>query len=162
MYISVIHSLGHVSCSDKNSLATKLYVISYLNYFIFSYLFFCPAPGSPTSFKTIVQDPADRLHGPRIKLTWQIPAEPNGLIRSYTVFYTYNGNTKRETFGEDVLSYTVDVLGGLTYEFNVRAVTIKPGENATSAVNVPEYSKSSLHFRELVKTTILEQDPPLG
>jgi len=121
----------------------------FLTYFIFSCLFFCPAPGSPTSFKIIVQDP-DRLHGPRIKLTWQIPAEPNGLIRSYTVFYTYDRNTKRETFGKDVLSYTVDVLGGLTYEFNVRAVTIKPGENATSAVNVPEYSKSSLHFKYIL------------
>jgi len=121
----------------------------FLTYFIFSHLFFCPAPGSPTSFKTIIQKP-DKIHGPRIKLTWQIPAEPNGLIRSYTVFYTYNGNTKRETFGKDVLSYTVDVLGGLTYEFNVRAVTIKPGENATSAVNVSEYSKSSLHFKYIL------------
>jgi len=63
------------------------------------------------------------------------------------VFYNHDGNTKRDTFGKHVFSYTVDVLGGLTYKFNVRAVTIKPGENATSTVNVPEYSESSLYFK---------------
>jgi len=66
------------------------------------------------------------------------------------VFYSHDGNTKRETFGKDVLSYTVDVLGGLTYKFHVRAVTIKPGENVTSTVNVPEYSESSLYFKYIL------------
>ena len=79
-----------------------------------------------------------------------MPAAPNGRIKSYTVFYSHNGIKKRETFGNDVLSDTVDVLGGLTYQFHVRAVTIKPGENATSTVNVPEYSESSLHFKYIL------------
>ena len=50
---------------------------------------------------------------------------------------------RRETFEKDTLSYSVDVLGGLTYEFSVRAVTIKPGENATLAVDIPEYGRFS-------------------
>ena len=88
-------------------------------------------------------------HGPRIKLNWMTPAEPNGVIRNYTVFYSHNGNTQKETFGKDTFSYLVDVLGGLTYQFNVRAVTIKPGPNASSTVNVPEYSEFSVHFKQI-------------
>jgi len=83
-------------------------------------------------------------HGPRIELSWTIPAELNGVIRNYTVFYSHNGNTQKETFGKDTLSYAVDVLGGLTYEFHVRAVTIKPGENASLDVDVPEYSEFTI------------------
>ena len=92
----------------------------------------------------------DMSNGPRIKLTWQIPAAPNGLIRNYTLFYGHDGNTQRESFGRDAISYTVDVLGGLTYQFHVRAVTIKPGPNATLTVNVPEYSESSFHFKYIL------------
>ena len=78
-----------------------------------------------------------------------MPAEPNGVIRNYTVFYIHNGNTQKETFGKDTLSYAVDVLGGLTYEFHVRAVTIKPGENASLGVDVPEYSEFTVCFEQL-------------
>ena len=76
-------------------------------------------------------------------MTWSIPAKPNGVIRNYTVFYSYNGNPPREISGIDALSYLVDVLGGATYQFHVRAVTIKPGPNATVTVNVPEYGKKT-------------------
>ena len=60
------------------------------------------------------------------------------------MFYHHSGdllNTHNETFGPDVFSYTVDVLGGVTYWFDVRAETIKPGEKASLIVNIPEYSK---------------------
>ena len=85
----------------------------------------------------------DKSHGPRINLTWSIPAKPNGVIRSYTVFYCYNGNSQKEISGIDALSYSVDVLGGATYQFHVRAVTIKPGPNATLTVAVPEYGRKT-------------------
>ena len=42
------------------------------------------------------------------------------------------------------LSYTVDVLAGVQYHFHVIAETIKPGENATLTVDIPEYGKFSL------------------
>lgn len=80
-------------------------------------------------------------HGPRINLTWSRPAESNGIIRNYTVFYSHEGDPRKETFGSDVLRYTVDVLGGITYQFHVQAVTIKPGANASVTVSIPEYGK---------------------
>ena len=55
------------------------------------------------------------------------------------MFYSYNENSQREISGIDALSYLIDVVGGATYQFHVRAVTIKPGPNATLTVNVPEY-----------------------
>ena len=64
-------------------------------------------------------------------------------MRNYTLFYGHEKDTQKETFGKDTLSYSVDVLGGLTYHFSVRAVTIKPGGNATLAVDIPEYGRFS-------------------
>ena len=83
-------------------------------------------------------------HGPRINLTWSAPAEANGIIRNYTVFYNHSEDPQdihTETFGADVFSYSVDVLGGVTYQFHVRAVTVKPGLSASLTEDIPEYSK---------------------
>jgi len=46
-----------------------------------------------------------------------------------------------EIIGPSTFSYLVDVLGGVTYQFYVRAVTIKPGENASLHVVIPEYGR---------------------
>ena len=86
----------------------------------------------------------DKQVGPKIELTWHKPAEENGIIRSYTVFYSHNEdphNIHTETLGGNILSYTVDVLGGATYQFYVRAATIKPGPNATLSVTVNDYGR---------------------
>ena len=96
----------------------------------------------PTSLTYTLKD-QDKSHGPRINLTWSIPAKPNGVIRSYTVFYSHSGNTQKEISGIDALSYSVEVLGGVQYQFYVRAVTIKPGPNVSSNVKVPEFSEFS-------------------
>ena len=82
-----------------------------------------------------------------ITLSWTAPSQPNGVIRNYTVFYHHSEdplNTHNETFGPDVFSYTVDVLGGVTYWFDVRAEIIKPGEKASLIVNISEYSKCNV------------------
>ena len=82
-----------------------------------------------------------------ITLSWTAPSQPNGVIRNYTVFYHHSEdplNTHNETFGPDVFSYTVDVLGGVTYWFNVRAETIKPGENASLIVNISQNTVSAM------------------
>ena len=62
------------------------------------------------------------------------------------MFYSYRGNWQKEISGIVALSYTIDVLGGVTYQFHVRAVTIKPGPNASSTVHIPEFSEFSFHF----------------
>lgn len=61
------------------------------------------------------------------------------------MFYSHNEDTHNihtETLGENMLSYTVDVLGGVSYQFHVRAVTIKPGPNATVSVLTNDYGTS--------------------
>ena len=95
--------------------------------------------------------PPSNSHGPRINLTWSEPAEPNGVIRSYTLFYSHNGGAAREISGidKDALSHTVDVFGGVTYQFSVRAVTIKPGKNVTKTVTTKEYGKLHFHIFEM-------------
>ena len=100
------------------------------------------APDVPATVNHTIIAP-DKSHGPRVNLIWSEPIKANGKIRSYTLFYGHEKYIRKETFGKDILSYSVDVLGGLTYEFSVRAVTIKPGENVTLTVNIPEYGRFS-------------------
>ena len=59
------------------------------------------------------------------------------------MFYTHNGDEKKESLGKDVFSYLADVFGGITFHFHVRAVTIKPGENASLTVKTKEYGRFS-------------------
>ena len=101
-----------------------------------------PAPDVPATFSYANVTP-DMSHGPKVNLTWSQPIEANGIIRNYTLFYGHEKDIRKETFGKDTLSYSVDVLGGVTYQFHVRAVTIKPGENASLTANVPEYGMFS-------------------
>ncbi|XP_078353730.1 uncharacterized protein LOC144638391 [Oculina patagonica] len=110
------------------------------------------APGAPATFSHIDVAPS-KFHGPRILLTWSRPSEENGIIRNYTLFYNREKDLLKETFGSDVFSYSVDVLSGVTYQFHVRAVTIKPGENASLTVNIPAYDKPVIE--ELPERVIL-------
>ena len=102
-----------------------------------------PAPDVPATLNYTTIAP-DTSHGPKVHLTWSEPLIANGIIRNYTLFYGHEKDTRKETFGKDTFSYTVDVLAGVQYHFHVRAVTIKPGENATLTVDIPEYGKFSL------------------
>ena len=122
---------------------------SFFNNHIIVIIFTLPAPSAPISLSS-VNVPPSNSHGPRITLIWSEPAEPNGVINSYTLFYSHNGVAPREIsgIGKAALSHTVDVLGGVTYQFNVRAVTIKPGKNATKTVTTKEYGKLYLHIFE--------------
>ncbi|XP_022783170.1 uncharacterized protein LOC111323973 [Stylophora pistillata] len=101
------------------------------------------APSAPR-FLSSVDVPPSNLHGPRITLSWCKPADPNGVLRDYTLFYSHGGVVTREVSGidKDALNHTVDVLGGVTYQFHVRAVTIKPGPNGTTTVTAKEYKPS--------------------
>ena len=123
---------------------------SFFNNHISVIIFTLPAPSAPRSLSS-VNVPPSNSHGPRITLIWSEPAEPNGVINSYTLFYSHNGVAPREIsgIGKAALSHTVDVLGGVTYQFNVRAVTIKPGKNATKTVTTKEYGKLYFHIFEM-------------
>ena len=113
-------------------------------------MFILPAPSAPLSLSSVDMPPS-KSHGPRITLTWSEPAETNGVIRSYTLFYSHDGVAPKEIsgIGRDALNHTVDVLVGVTYQFNVRAVTIKPGPNATKTVTTKEYGKLYFHDFEM-------------
>ena len=110
--------------------------------FIFHF-FTTLAPSIPSNLSHSQIIP-DKQVGPKIKLTWHKPAVENGIIRSYTVFYSHDESPHSiytETLGGNMLSYTVDVLDGATYQFHVRAATIKPGANATLSVAVNDYGR---------------------
>ena len=124
------------------------------HYFINNHIIFIlPAPSAPVSLSSVDVSPRNS-HGPRITLTWIEPAEPNGVIRSYTLFYSHNGGTAREISGidKDAFSHTVDVLGGVNYQFNVTAVTIKPGPYETITVTTRTYGKLNFHIFEATIT----------
>ena len=106
------------------------------------------APGAPTALSETVVAPSES-HGPRVNLTWSRPQKENGIIRSYNLLYSHTGEPSHihtETFGPNTFSYSVDVLGGMTYQFYVRAVTTKPGTNASLAVVIPEYGECLFAF----------------
>ena len=65
--------------------------------------------------------------------------------------YSHSGNTEREIPEIDALSYSVDVLGGVKYQFSVRAVTIKPGSDALLTVDIPEYRKFSFYIYHIMR-----------
>ena len=65
--------------------------------------------------------------------------------------YSHSGNTEREIPEIDSLSYSVDVLGGVKYQFSVRAATIKPGPDALLTVDIPEYSKFSFYIYHIMR-----------
>ena len=110
---------------------------------------FISAPGSPETLSHADVAPSDS-HGPQVNLTWSRPAEANGIIRSYDLFYNHSGGSQKKSFGKDTLRYTVDVLGGVTYQFHVRAVTIKPGPNATLTATTRQYGNSKLLCSALI------------
>lgn len=104
------------------------------------------APSAPDSFSYIVITPSES-HGPKIALTWSSPQQKNGMIRNYTVFYSHSEhsqNVHTKKFGPNTFNYTVDALGGVSYQLKVRAVTIKPGPEASASAVIPEYGKD--HF----------------
>ena len=108
-------------------------------------MFVLSAPSAPVSFNQTNEAPRGS-HGPRINLTWGKPIPENGKIRNYTIFYSHSEDPQHvhtETFGTDTFTYSATVLGGVRYQFHVRAVTIKPGPNTSLSVNIPEYGKEA-------------------
>ena len=106
-------------------------------------------------FLSYTDVPPSKAYGPRIKLTWTKPVTPNGIIRSYTLFYTHSGDALKEISKIDALNYTVDVLGGVVYELYVRAVTVKPGPNGTINLTTREYGTFDSIYDKIFSKTKL-------
>ncbi|XP_022777767.1 protein sidekick-1-like, partial [Stylophora pistillata] len=126
------------------------------------------APSTPSNL-VLSEIMPDKSAGPKIKLTWHKPAEENGIIRSYTVFYNHDEDPHSihtETLGGNLLSYIMDVFGGVNYHFHIRAVTIKPGPNATASVRTKDYepsvAPSDVFFSTLNQTTFNISWSPLS
>ena len=90
---------------------------------------------------------------PRMTVNWQQPAEQNGIIRKYKLVLTYTFDGRQTTITNEtnnqMLSYSLDVFGGINYSVEIWAETIKPGPTLTGAKQVPEYSKYLL-FKSLL------------
>ena len=84
---------------------------------------------------------------------WQPPAEQNGMIRKYSLLFTYTIDGRQTTITSEAnnqaLSYSLDVFGGIEYSVEIWAETIKRGPTLTGAKQVPEYSKYLL-FKSLL------------
>ena len=90
---------------------------------------------------------------PRMTVQWQPPAEQNGMIRKYSLLFTYTTDGRQTTItseaNNETFSYSLDVFGGIEYSVEIWAETIKRGSTLTGAKQVPEYSKYLL-FKSLL------------
>ena len=55
--------------------------------------------------------------------------------------YERQRNVQTDTFGANIFSHIISAFGGVSYQFNVQAVTVKPGTNASLTVAIPEYGE---------------------
>ena len=82
---------------------------------------------------------------PRMTVDWQQPAEQNGIIRKYTLVFTYTIDGRQTNISSEASNqtfrYSLDVLGGIQYSVKIWAETVKPGPSLTGTQQVPEYSK---------------------
>ena len=80
-----------------------------------------------------------------MRVSWNPPAEQNGIIKKYTLTYGYNfggvTNSTKISTNSQIFEYTFDVLGGIEYTVSVYAETIKPGLKEEQVELVPVYSK---------------------
>ena len=91
-----------------------------------------------------LQEPSE-ITMPRMTVQWQQPAEQNGIIRKYRLLFTYTidgkqNNIRHETNNQTFM-YSLDVLGGIQYSYEIWAETVKRGPSLTGTHQVPEYSK---------------------
>lgn len=78
-------------------------------------------------------------------ISWKKPTTPNGLIRHYSVYYRLlpTGTfLKLITVEANVTNSTLNVVGGLSYQFGVCATTVKEGPKATKNETIRDYGKS--------------------
>jgi len=104
------------------------------------------APSAPQNLQLTFIKPIQNTR-PQIRVTWNAPAEANGIITKYTLTYIYNfggvTNSTEVSTNSQTLEYTFDVLGGVEYTLSVYAETIKPGPKEEQVELVPVYKPST-------------------
>ena len=104
------------------------------------------APTVPTDFIARLLPAANGL-GPRVNLTWNKPAEENGVIRKYVLYFSESetpGRVDQININALHLWFLLNVYGRTTYTFHLSAVTIKEGPNSTvNKFTIPDYGKSN-------------------
>ena len=102
------------------------------------------APSAPRNLRLKINEPSENTR-PQMTVTWDKPAEENGIIAKYTLDYSFDlGDgpiSHHDSTNSRTLSYTFDVLGGIEYTVGVAAETIKPGPKVSIVQLVPVYSK---------------------
>ena len=117
-----------------------------------STFFFHLAPSKPLNLLFTLQKPSE-IAMPRMTVQWQPPAEQNGMIRKYSLLFTYTIDGRQTTITSEAnnqtFSHSLDVFGGIQYSVEIWAETIKPGQTLNGAKQVPPYSKYLL-FKSLL------------
>ncbi|XP_068677377.1 receptor-type tyrosine-protein phosphatase S-like isoform X3 [Montipora foliosa] len=117
------------------------------------------APSAPRNLRLKIDEPSENTR-PRMTVTWDKPAEANGVITKYILDYSFDlGDgpiSHHDSTNSRTLSYTFDVLGGIEYTVGVAAETIKPGESVTKVQLVPVY-KPSISPRNITSQKMTEK-----
>ncbi|XP_044164303.1 Down syndrome cell adhesion molecule-like protein 1 [Acropora millepora] len=104
------------------------------------------APSAPQNLNLTFIKPSQNTR-PRMRVTWNAPAEENGIITKYTLTYSYNfggvANSTEISTNSQTFEYNFDVLGGIECTVSVYAETIKPGPKEEQVGLVPVYKPST-------------------
>ncbi|XP_015769281.1 PREDICTED: receptor-type tyrosine-protein phosphatase F-like [Acropora digitifera] len=104
------------------------------------------APSAPQNLNLTFIKPSQNTR-PRMRVTWNAPAEENGIITKYTLTYSYNfggvANSTEVSTNSQTFEYYFDVLGGIECTVSVYAETIKPGPKEEQVELVPVYKPST-------------------
>ena len=81
------------------------------------------------------------INATAVNLTWEIPAIPNGIIRSYTITILTTFNDLVVILSHTDISALTTTIYGLTYNtsyiVNISAVTVEPGDAASMSFTTP-------------------------
>ncbi|XP_068725982.1 uncharacterized protein [Montipora capricornis] len=117
------------------------------------------APGAPQNLRLQIGKRSENTR-PQMTVTWDKPAEENGIIRKYTLDYSFDFGdgpiSHQDSTNGRTFSYTFDVVGGIVYTVRVIAETIKPGPTVTKVQLVPVY-KPSISPRNITSQKMTEK-----
>lgn len=97
------------------------------------------APSEPRDLKVAVSP-----NIPRVSISWSKPTTPNGVINHYKVYWRIfpTGTERTITVHAKDTNCTLNVVGGLFYEFGVSASTVDEGPKATKNRTIRNYGKN--------------------
>jgi len=76
-----------------------------------------------------------------VKVDWDPPSSPNGIIQGYVVSYGQTRDETTRSFNNKTHTYTFDACGGVTYKVKVWAFTVADGPKRETTFKVSIYGK---------------------